>query len=245
MTKRFWFPVCRSLSINKSSLQKEIENGALWDQECMRVETEESFEDNAQSSIGTREMKCINKKGLSNSFVSEAILANSILSTANSIGEETKPCFKRPSLKRKFTLKRSTEWNKRTNDKLFYDPYAHIRKAMDYFYHSNYIETRQWLQGSIIEKIMGELICTRVYIEYEKINSASRTPAVSTTNGSGIDIWYLPIKSWLIMVAGEEGTNEDAAIQTLLKNDRLPIMGFVLVDSQELRMLLLEYSHLE
>jgi len=245
MTKRVWFPLCRSNSIDKSSLQKETENGAPWDQECMRVESEESFEDNAKSSIGTREMKCVNEKGLPNSSVSEAILANSIISTADSIGEETKPCFKRPSLKREFTLNRSTEWNNRTNDELFYGPYAHIRKAMDYSYHSNYIKTRQWLQDSIIEKLMGELIRTRACIEYEKINSASNTPAVLTTNGSGIDIWALPKEPWLIMVAGEEGTNKGDAIQTLLKNDRLPIMGFVLVDPQEIRMLLPEYSHLE
>jgi len=151
---------------------------------------------------------------------------------------------KRPSLKREYSIQRSTEWNNRTDDTLFLGPYAHIRKNMDYSYHSNYIKTRQWLQDSIIEKLMGELVRTRSCNECELMISTPNTPSV-LNNGSGIDIWAMPKDPWLVMVAGNEGTHKRAAIKSLLENDRLPMMGFVLVDPQEIRMLLPEYSYLE
>jgi len=151
---------------------------------------------------------------------------------------------KRPSLKREFSLQRSTEWNNRTDDVLYFGPYAHIRKAMDYSYHSNYIKSCQWLQDYIIEKLMGELVRTKACTECKMMASTSSTPAV-LTNGSGIDIWARPKEPWLVMVSGAEGTDKGSAIKSLLVNDRLPMMGFVLVDPQEIRLLLPEYLYLQ
>jgi len=117
---------------------------------------------------------------------------------------------------------------------------------MDYSYHSNYIKSRQWLQDSIIEKLIGELVRTRACDEYELMTSASNTPSVLTdVSVSGVDIWSMPKEPWHIMVAGKCAADKRAAIKSLLENDRLPILGFVLVDPQEIRMLLPEYSHLE
>jgi len=169
----------------------------------------------------------------------------SMISTTDSTRNEEIPHFKSASLKtERFSLKKTTEWNNRTDDEFYYGPYAHIRKTMDYSYHSNYIKTRQWLQDSIIEKLMGELIRTRPCIECEMMASESGTPAV-LTNGSGVDVWACPKEPWLIMVSGQEGTDKGTAIKCLLVNERLPVMGFVLVDPQEIRLLLPEYSYLQ
>eukprot|EP01083_Nonionella_stella_P056179 148105_1 len=40
----------------------------------------------------------------------------------------------------------------------FYGPYAHIRKVLDYSFHSNYILQRQWVQDSIIDKLLNEIV---------------------------------------------------------------------------------------
>jgi len=148
---------------------------------------------------------------------------------------------RRGGLTRGFSLKRSTEWSNRSDEEMFFGPYAHIRKTIDYTYHSNYVKTRQWLQDSIIEKLMGELVRTSACDEYDLKSSA--TPDI-LNNGSGIDIWAKPKEPWLVMVAGKKGTDTGMAIKSLLVNNRLPLMGFVLVDPQEIRMLLPEYAHL-
>jgi len=140
-----------------------------------------------------------------------------------------------------FSLKRSTEWNNRTDEEMFFGPYAHIRKTIDYNYHSNYVKTRQWLQDSIIDKLIAELVRTSACDEYDSRSSA--TPDI-LNNGSGIDIWAKPKEPWLVMVAGKKGTDTGMAIKSLLVNNRLPLMGFVLVDPQEIRMLLPEYAFL-
>jgi len=150
------------------------------------------------------------------------------------------PSFLKPD--KEFSIQRSTEWNNRSNNEHYYGPYAHIRRTIDYSYHSNYVKTRQWLQDSIIDKLMGELI--RTSASNEMASESDKAPIL--TNGSAIDIWAMPAEPWLIMVAGE-GKDSDTgfAIKSLLHNDRLPVLGFVLVDPQEIRELLPEYFHLE
>ncbi len=40
----------------------------------------------------------------------------------------------------------------------FFGPYAHIRKTLDYSYHSNYKLQRQWVQDAIIDKLLHEVV---------------------------------------------------------------------------------------
>jgi len=162
-------------------------------------------------------------------------------STPDYAGRRT---LKRSCFVQDFLLSRSTEWNNGTDDKDFYGPYAHIRKTLDYSYHSNYVKTRQWLQDSIVEKLMGELVRTPTCEQYEEMTLTSTLPTALTKNGSGIDVWAMPKEPWYIMIAGKTGTDKEAAIRYLLEQDRLPLLGFVLVDPQEIRMLLPEYSYL-
>ena len=52
--------------------------------------------------------------------------------------------------KLQFSIKKSTEEIYESNDMHFYGPYAHVRKTLDYSYHSNYTRERQILQDAII-----------------------------------------------------------------------------------------------
>uniref|UniRef100_A0A7S3Q1U4 Zeta toxin domain-containing protein n=1 Tax=Chaetoceros debilis TaxID=122233 RepID=A0A7S3Q1U4_9STRA len=40
----------------------------------------------------------------------------------------------------------------------FYGPYAHIRKVLDYTFHANFQLQRQWVQDSIIDKLLNEIV---------------------------------------------------------------------------------------
>lgn len=232
----------------ESSIEKKTQE--IWNDNEIRNECHKGFASeirNVESSVEEGNQEICNdnetREERDKDITSEAH-KSSMISTADSTRNEKIPHFRRPSLNTKFSLKKTTEWNNRTDDEFYYGPYAHIRKTMDYSYHSNYSKTRQWLQDSIIEKLMGELIRTKPCIECEMMASASRTPAV-LTNGSGINIWACPKEPWFIMVSGEEGTEKGTVIKYLLVNDRLPVMGFVLVDPQEIRLLLPEYSYLQ
>jgi len=219
---------CRRAKLTRETVKRNNDNNV---ERAVEKETQEDWNDNEIIEESHED------------FVPE-IHKLSIVSNVDSTRNEMKPTFKRPSLKREFSLQQSTEWNNRTDDEIYFGPYAHIRKTMDYSYHSNYIKTRQWLQDSIIEKLMGELVRTKACIECEMMDSTSITPAV-LTNGSGIDIWARPKEPWLIMVSGEEGTDKGTVIKSLLVHDRLPMMGFVLVDPKEIRLLLPEYAYLQ
>lgn len=111
---------------------------------------------------------------------------------------------RRGKLQRGFSLKRSTEWNNSTDEELFFGPYAHIRKTIDYNYHSNYVKTRQWLQDSIIDKLIAELVRTSACDEYD---SKSSTPHNILNNGSGIDIWAKP-KGECFLIPRRDETNQ-------------------------------------
>lgn len=171
-------------------------------------------------------------------------MSASNISIPPSISKESNSSAKRTTLESVILTKWSTEWNNRTDEKLYYGPYAHIRKAMDYSYHSNYNRTRQWLQDSIIEKIMEELVFPKSCNGYDVMTSTTDTPPI-LINGNGIDILTIPKEPWFVMVAGEEKVDKGAALKNLMEHDRFPLMYFVLVDPQEIRMLLLEYGRLE
>ena len=59
----------------------------------------------------------------------------------------------------RFSIKHSTNSLYETSaEEEFVGPFAHIRSTMDYAYHNNYTKERQWLQDSIIDKLLSEII---------------------------------------------------------------------------------------
>ncbi len=64
----------------------------------------------------------------------------------------------------------------------FFGPYAHIRKTLDYSYHSNYKLQRQWVQDAIIDKLLREVVLGR---GDNTGDSESNEPALNLTNHFG------------------------------------------------------------
>ncbi len=150
---------------------------------------------------------------------------------------------KRTSIK--FTLNHSTHSLYEISEKSFYGPYAHIRRDLDYNYHKNYSKERQWLQDSIIDKLLNEIVSGEQTDDSEirsddKIQSDPRELLCS-----------MPINPWLVYVAGTSGSRRSTTIKYLLEKTpncstdqcRLQLFGFVLVDSREIRQLLPEYQY--
>jgi hypothetical protein len=62
--------------------------------------------------------------------------------------------------RRKFSVLRSTEENHRSGKAEFYGAYSHIRKTLDYSYHSHYTRERQVFQDAIITEMLSAAILT-------------------------------------------------------------------------------------
>jgi hypothetical protein len=78
------------------------------------------------------------------------------------------------------TKKNKNKNHTSNNTHLFVGPFAHIRKSLDYNYHSNYCKERQWFQDSIIEDILGHVMTTRQISSQEgPINKDSRIGEIS------------------------------------------------------------------
>jgi len=176
-----------------------------------------------------------------------------------------------------FSIQHSTDSLYETPEEEFYGPYAHIRRELDYEYHKNYTKQRQWLQDSIIDKLLNEIV-TGDHHEQEKISLLKEAPSNIHANSSSVqNLCSVPVNPWLIYVAGTEKSNRSFTVKCLLEdtcywcndshddynndddncndNDnnkesvapviklpRFPILGFVLVDSREIRSLLPEYQ---
>lgn len=95
----------------------------------------------------------------------------------------------------------------------FYGPYAHIRKTLDYSYHTHYRKERQWLQDSIIEDFL-----------------------------EGSTQFDSPEEPWFIYTVGAPGAGKRHTINKLVQQGKLPLLSFVHVDPQEIRRRLPEYS---
>jgi len=166
---------------------------------------------------------------------------SSVVSTVSRESNETDEIVRNP-VSRKFKIEETTEWNYKSNDEVYYGPYAHLREEIDYTYHSNYVKARQWFQDSIIEKLMGELIQTsECNSEQFSRPGLSKAPSILTKGADGIGIWSLPKNPWLIFVASTKGIDKSEGIKSLLEEAWLPIMGFVLVDPDEIHRLLPEF----
>ena len=101
----------------------------------------------------------------------------------------------------------------------FNGPYAHIRKDLDYSHHSKYTKNRQWLQDSIIEKLLKEFV-----VGCDDDTAVPKVPL-------------------LVYIIGLNSSSEkNFVIKTLIVRKKFPIIGAVLVDPQEICRLLPEYS---
>lgn len=147
----------------------------------------------------------------------------SLMSTKNTDGqvlvEQAVPPTSLPTplggkCKRQFSVFRSTEENNKSDDEqAFYGPYAHIRRTLDYTYHSNYTKERQFLQDSIIDEFLEDV-------------------SIKDVNGN---VCTTPTEPWLVFTAGAMGAGKGHTIHELVKKGRFPLLAFVTVDPDEIR----------
>jgi len=121
---------------------------------------------------------------------------------------------------RRFSTLMSTEENHRSNDMRFYGQFAHIRKTLDYSYHSNYNFMRQIFQDAIIHDFLNAAI-------------------LKDTNG---EICTTPTEPWIVFTAGAMGAGKSYTIRKLVQKGRFPLLAFVVVDPDAIRRFLPEYS---
>ena len=166
----------------------------------------------------------------------------------------------------KFSLLEDTESLFSTDVRYYGGPYAHIRKTLDYKYHKHYTKERQWLQDSIIDKLLHEIVQqqdTSLYCSCMDNNksgskdfsrqslggesehgSLSRSDSILSFADLSLreKMCSLPSKPWLVYIVGEEKVSKQDALKSLIEQDHFPILGFVLVDPEEIQTLLPEYS---
>jgi predicted kinase len=90
---------------------------------------------------------------------------------------------------------------------------------MDYTYHSNYTRERQRFQDSIICEFMNAAVIT------------DKNGEVCTT----------PTEPWLVFTAGAMGAGKSYTLNKLVNEGRFPLLAFVQVDPDAIRMFIPEY----
>jgi hypothetical protein len=115
-------------------------------------------------------------------------------------------------------IEKSTDDHHKANqgDLSFYGPFAHIRKTLDYSYHTHYRKERQWLQDSIIEDFLDNM-----------------------QNG-GEDM--TPEEPWFVYTCGAPGAGKRHTLMKLCQEGKLPLLSFVHADKTEIRRRLPEYA---
>jgi hypothetical protein len=166
------------------------------------------------------------------------------------------------STSKRFSIKRSTNSIYETSEDSFFGPYAHIRSQLDYKYHSNYTKERQWLQDSIIDKLLSEIVTRESSSNEADETETEVAVSLDESNSSRKSLSTMPVTPWLIYVAGTGKSNRTFTIKCLFETQsksqsqssigadtdtdtelsRFPILGFVLVDSREIHSLLPEYQ---
>lgn len=151
------------------------------------------------------------------------VSAPPVLTTAEKV-EASRAAFRvapppRRASTRSISVRVSTEENFRSDDMQFYGPYSHIRKLLDYSYHSNYKKERQWLQDAIINDIL-------------------KTAELTDINGNKCTT---PTEPWLVFTAGALGAGKSHTIRTLKEKGRFPLMAFIFVDPEAIRERLPEF----
>ena len=157
----------------------------------------------------------------------------------------------------RFSVKHSTSSLYETSEDSFFGPYAHIRSKLDHKYHSNYTKSRQWLQDSIIDKLLTEIVTREESNDDLASSSSSHQKSLDESNSSrkSANMSTMAVTNpWLVYIAGTEKSNRSFTIKCLFETQlstgataeaelsRFPILGFVLVDSREIQNLLPEYQ---
>ncbi len=118
-----------------------------------------------------------------------------------------------------FSVLLSSEDNNKSDEAKFYGKFSHIRKTLDYSFHSHYTFERQKLHDSIITDMLNEAyICD----ENGNIGTVAADP-------------------WIVFTAGAMGAGKSHTMRVLVEKSRFPLPAFVIVDPDEIRRLLPEY----
>jgi len=133
---------------------------------------------------------------------------------ANASAIHRSKIFRKP-----FSVFISSEENNKSDDMKFYGKYSHIRKTLDYNYHSNYTFERQKLQDSIITDMLHEAF-------------------ILDMEGN---VGTVPTQPWIVFTAGAMGAGKSHTMNVLVKHHRFPLHAFVVVDPDEIRRLLPEF----
>jgi len=138
------------------------------------------------------------------------------MSTGHDLNKPIKPNLRRAGTRRFSILMSTADHFQDKADGKFYGPYAHIRKQLDYTYHSHYQKERQWMQDSIIEEFL------------ENVQST--------------DVCTTPTEPWLIYTVGAPGAGKIHTLMTLVRDRKLPLLSFVLIDPDAIRRRLPEFQ---
>jgi hypothetical protein len=123
---------------------------------------------------------------------------------------------------------RSTEHIYGVRSMEYYGPFAHIRRNdIDYTYHSNYKVSRQRFQNCVIWELLDaeRVVVTSKSSSSSSSSSSPRSPTLSCTQ---------PTEPWCIFVAGAFGSNKRKSIVSLVETDRLPLLSFCYIDTDEI-----------
>ncbi len=142
----------------------------------------------------------------------------------------------------------TTNFNYSDEYPYFGGPYAHIRKTLDHEYHTTYTKERQWLQDSIIDKLLNEIVVPNnnhksnsQSISSSSSSSSSSCPPLPCDNGdnhtnnknsnnnglgkkrpsdTSLDkLSWMPEEPWLVYLVGTCHAPKSTALRLLLNED--------------------------
>jgi hypothetical protein len=147
---------------------------------------------------------------------------NSIVSATENVGcSSSDTTYNNISLSRSNSILDAVELSKTNVEQLFFGAYGHLRKKLDYSYHSYYRKERQWLHDSIIEDFLEyqdddiACDCSKEGTLNIKNTSQSRTRSETRFN------------PWLILSVGVQGAGKHYTINNLVRNKRLRLRSFI------------------
>jgi predicted kinase len=133
--------------------------------------------------------------------------------------ETTFSALRRPGRHRRISLFRSSAENHGSDETKYYGRFAHIRKTLDYSYHTNYRRDRQIFQDAIISDFLDAAV-------------------VKDKNG---ELCTTPTEHWIVFTAGAMGAGKGYTKKRLVGKGVFPLMAFVNVDPDEVRRRLPEF----
>jgi len=144
-----------------------------------------------------------------------------IITYTSKEAEDIKTCSLQKAKQKRcpFSVLMSSEENNKSDEAKFYGRFSHIRRTLDYSFHSYYTFERQKLHDAIITDMLNE-----AYICDE--------------NGN---IGLIAADPWIVFTAGAMGAGKSHTLRVLVEKSRFPLPAFVIVDPDEIRRLLPEY----